>query len=220
MVKNAAGFDFPKLMVGSMGCLGVLIEVTFKVFPQFESNSTLRVSYGDFGKALESLCRLQNSPVDFHCLDIEPPGTLWIRLGGRTQTLQNRLHRVFKMLGRGDLLEDAQENAYWEAVREFNWVPPDSSLVKIALTPSRIQAMERSMESTGAVRRYSAGAQIGWLGWPGDLSDLESILGSLGLSGLVIWGSGERMILAKSTPDIFAQRIKQAMDPQGRFGDV
>lgn len=33
VVKNAAGFDLPKLMVGGMGRLGVLIDLTFKVFP-------------------------------------------------------------------------------------------------------------------------------------------------------------------------------------------
>ena len=33
VVKNAAGFDFPKLFTGSMGRLGVLVEMTFKVFP-------------------------------------------------------------------------------------------------------------------------------------------------------------------------------------------
>ncbi len=33
VVKNAAGFDLPRLMVGSLGRLGVLVEVAFKVFP-------------------------------------------------------------------------------------------------------------------------------------------------------------------------------------------
>ena len=32
-MKNAAGFDLPKLFVGSLGRLGALVEVTFKVFP-------------------------------------------------------------------------------------------------------------------------------------------------------------------------------------------
>ena len=34
VVKNAAGFDIPKLLVGSLGRLGVMTELTFKVFPQ------------------------------------------------------------------------------------------------------------------------------------------------------------------------------------------
>src|SRR5690606_22830564 len=33
VVKNAAGYDMPKLMVGSCGYLGALVEVTLKVFP-------------------------------------------------------------------------------------------------------------------------------------------------------------------------------------------
>ncbi|MEZ4584334.1 MAG: hypothetical protein R3A10_22340 [Caldilineaceae bacterium] len=33
-MKNAAEFDLPKLMVGSLGQLGVLTELSFKVFPE------------------------------------------------------------------------------------------------------------------------------------------------------------------------------------------
>ena len=43
VVKNAAGFDLPKLFVGSLGRLGILTEVTFKVFPEPPAFATLRV---------------------------------------------------------------------------------------------------------------------------------------------------------------------------------
>ena len=33
VVKNAAGFDIPKFLVGSLGRFGVMTELTFKVFP-------------------------------------------------------------------------------------------------------------------------------------------------------------------------------------------
>ena len=33
VVKNAAGFDIPKLLVGSAGRLGIMTELTFKIFP-------------------------------------------------------------------------------------------------------------------------------------------------------------------------------------------
>ncbi|MEZ4663285.1 MAG: hypothetical protein R2911_37550 [Caldilineaceae bacterium] len=42
VVKNAAGFDLPKLMVGSLGRLGILTEVSF-MFPQPKAYGTLRV---------------------------------------------------------------------------------------------------------------------------------------------------------------------------------
>src|SRR5947208_13328723 len=43
VVKNAAGFDVPKFMVGSLGRFGVLTEITFKVFPRPAATHTLRL---------------------------------------------------------------------------------------------------------------------------------------------------------------------------------
>jgi glycolate oxidase FAD binding subunit len=43
VVKNAAGFDFPKLMVGSRGSMGIITQVTFKVFPRPQRYATVRV---------------------------------------------------------------------------------------------------------------------------------------------------------------------------------
>ncbi|HEY6887587.1 MAG TPA: FAD-binding protein, partial [Solirubrobacter sp.] len=42
VVKNAAGFDLPKLFVGSVGRLGVLVQLSLKVFPAPAAWATLR----------------------------------------------------------------------------------------------------------------------------------------------------------------------------------
>ena len=42
VVKNVAGFDLPKLMVGSLGTLGLIATVTFRLHPRPESAGTVR----------------------------------------------------------------------------------------------------------------------------------------------------------------------------------
>ncbi|MCV4861198.1 hypothetical protein OFB63_34635, partial [Escherichia coli] len=80
VVKNAAGFDMPKLMVGSLGRLGVLTEVAFKVFPFPQATVTLKVTFGSLEAALEALLRLARSPLEFYALDLETnPATLTLR---------------------------------------------------------------------------------------------------------------------------------------------
>ena len=43
VMKNVAGFDLSRLMAGSHGHLGVLLDVTLKVMPQPVSSATLRI---------------------------------------------------------------------------------------------------------------------------------------------------------------------------------
>ena len=41
VVKNVTGFDLPKLVCGAFGTLGVLSEVTFRVYPRAQARTTL-----------------------------------------------------------------------------------------------------------------------------------------------------------------------------------
>ena len=43
VVKNVAGYDFPKLLTGSLGTLGVIAQLTFKVRPRPEAQALVRV---------------------------------------------------------------------------------------------------------------------------------------------------------------------------------
>src|SRR5690606_8123830 len=63
VVKNAAGFDIPKLLVGSLGRFGVIVELTFKVFPQPEHATTLKAHYASLDAALGGLRRVALSPA-------------------------------------------------------------------------------------------------------------------------------------------------------------
>ncbi|MCC9655969.1 FAD-binding protein [Rhodopirellula halodulae] len=75
VVKNAAGFDFPKLMVGSLGRLGVLTRLTFKVFPQSESPQTWAIHFESLGEAAEYMQSLTRMPIEIDAIELCSPGT-------------------------------------------------------------------------------------------------------------------------------------------------
>jgi len=63
VVKNVAGYDLSKLLIGSYGTLGVIVEVSFKLFPVPAQSSTVVVSIATLEAAREFRRRLLDSPL-------------------------------------------------------------------------------------------------------------------------------------------------------------
>ena len=222
VVKNAAGFDIPKLLVGSLGQLGVLVELTFKVFPEPEAYSTLKLECPEVDDTLQALYRLTASQLDLISLDLEPtrPGaTLWVRIGGLAKALPARMDRVRGLIG-GEVVNGADEESLWRQARELEWVPSGWSPVKVPLTPGRIAAVEQSLSGKPSLRRYSSGGQVGWIALPESPQVLDGLLASAGLSGLVILGAPGHPHLGARAGGTLARRVKDALDPVKRFVEV
>lgn len=244
VVKNAAGFDLPKLMVGSLGRLGVLVELTFKVFPGPEAYATLKLAYPHLEIALTDMYRLMTSSLELHGLDLEPEmrggeagrrggdknhWLLWARLGGLSGAMPVRIDRLREFLlkpkggaGNAEVIEGMAEAALWQQVKEFAWIPAGWALIKIPLTPKHISPLEAQLNRTEARRRYSAGGNVIWLAWPtsnaeAGLDKLNSLLTRLELAGLVLLGPPGPVRLGVNPGAPFARRVKQALDPGGRF---
>jgi glycolate oxidase FAD binding subunit len=223
VVKNAAGFDLPKLMVGSLGQFGVLAEITFKVFPKPQAYATMRMECKRLVDGLSALQKLSASQLDIEALDLQPDGygaaTLYVRLGGLLNALSARLERLSQLIGGGELIEGADDEALWRNAREFEWAPAGSALVKAPLTPARLAAFDVAIAHHPAQRRYSAGGQVAWVAWPAPIAMLHELLSAQGLSGLVVWGAPGRPLIGLRAGGAFAQRVKSALDPAGRFGE-
>jgi glycolate oxidase FAD binding subunit len=223
VVKNAAGFDTPKLMAGSLAMFGVLAELTFKVFPAPRAYATLVAPCVSPQEGVELLAQIGASGMDVHALELVPGGpecyAVWARLAGLPDALDERLSRLAQLVGRGTLVRDEQDAALWEDVTEFGWVPRPWNLVKVPLTPKRIPALEDALLALdpGALRRYSGGGQVAWVATSATPAALSPALEQLGLAGLVILGPKADVRLGARPGESFERRVKAAMDPTGKF---
>jgi glycolate oxidase FAD binding subunit len=109
VMKNVAGYDVSRLLTGSLGTLGLLLEVSLKVLPQ-----PVAVSSRRFAVAQTEAIRWLNEwggqplPVSASCWC---DGVLTIRLSGA----QAAVSAAEKKMG-GEAVEDA--DAFWHGVRE------------------------------------------------------------------------------------------------------
>lgn len=234
VVKNAAGFSIQNALLGSLGRLGVLIELTFKVFPMPPSRVTLIADFGTLDRALDALVRVRQSTFELDALDLLPPSTVVVRLGGFHAAIAARADALTSFLSASSvtrLTGDDEERA-WQEAREFTWLgAPEHgasggpALVKVSLTPGRLARLDERLhhasqdEAIGAIpRRYSAGGEVAWLGWSGALDALDRLLRDAGLQGLVLTGEGVDDPLIGVRPDhVFVDRLRQALDPHGAF---
>ncbi len=221
VVKNAAGFDIPKLMVGSLGELGVLIELTFKVFPKPESQLTVEYRSPKLDSAMEALYRVYTSQLDMVALDLAPSAdgaaSLWVRIGGLADSLSTRAERVRKMIGGGELIEGPDEAHLWHEAREFAWREPDWNLLKVPISPRQVTRLESELAGKPSRRRYSSGGNVAWIATPDSPETWDSVLNALGLSGLVVIGPSKQVRIGTHKAQALQDRIRQVFDPTGRF---
>ena len=121
VIKNVAGYDVSRLMVGAWGTLGLIAEVSLKVLPVAPAEATL--CFGcDQAQALRYLHTWGAQPLPLNASCWVPDatgagaagaGTLYVRLRGAVAAVQAACHR----LG-GDRLDDATAAAHWAACRE------------------------------------------------------------------------------------------------------
>jgi glycolate oxidase FAD binding subunit len=110
VIKNVAGYDVSRLMVGAMGTLGLILEVSLKVLPLPRASATLRFAF-DQATALTRLNAWGGMPLP---LDASAwwDGSLIVRLRGAEAAVQSAALR----LG-GERIDDRAADAFWKGLR-------------------------------------------------------------------------------------------------------
>ena len=132
VVKNVAGYDLMKLFTGSYGSLGIITEVTFRVYPTQQSSETVLLT-GDadgISTAATTLRASALTPTQADLLSAQLVSDL--NLGSnlglivRFQNIpesvaeqSNRLLEVGKKLGlEGAKFSESEENNLWKRLQE------------------------------------------------------------------------------------------------------
>lgn len=224
VVKNSAGFDLTKFLVGSLGQYAVMTEMTFKVFPDVTDFTTLQLSYGTLDELLSAIYFLNQNVFELDALDFEPEGDKWVllaRMTGLSDTLSDRAERLINVLKEKTALIDSSQangdNTAWDTHNDLSWAD-NREVVKVVLSPKQIPALEDSIGHTDYARRYSVGGNMAWIATtPDNLSQLDTILSELSLTGLHILGNSEKSIFGKSIDNPLSDRVKQIFDPKNKL---
>lgn len=130
VVKNVAGYDMMKLLIGSYGTLGVIVSASLKVFPRPRQTRTFVAKFLFANGAIQYRDRVLRSPLTPLCLELLSPRASEY-VGGQPETTWNLLLRAAgseAVLARyraelgnyiKEELEGEAEARAWTGVREF-----------------------------------------------------------------------------------------------------
>jgi len=189
VVKNVAGLDMAKLLVGSFGTLAAIAVVNFKVFPTPAASRTFVSEFATAAEAFAERDRILASVLQPSAIDIVnwPPGglsasrfRLFIRAQGNTAVL-DRFARALPAAAVAD-------ESVWDEIHEFTprflgehaggaVVPMSMKLSEMAgamsrLSDEKIPAIARA-GSGSLIAHYSADAPPA--PWPGDFATMERV---------------------------------------------
>jgi len=207
VMKNVAGYDLSRLVAGSLGTLGLLLEVSLKVLPRPPAEVTLALEMPE-ARAIGQLNRWAGSPLPISA-SAWRDGELALRLSGSESAIRSAMDQVG-----GERMDDAAAARLWGAIREHAdaFFAGDGALWRLSV-PSHAPAIDlpgaQLIEWGGALRWFRTGAE------PARVRDKASDAG--GHATLFRGGDRAAGAFAPLSPALarLHRSLKAAFDPEG-----
>jgi glycolate oxidase FAD binding subunit len=111
VMKNVAGYDVSRLMAGSLGTLGLILEASLKALPLPVAEATLRLELPE-DKTIETLNKWGGKPLPISA-SAWSGGELGLRLSGAGAAVKAAREKIG-----GELIDAAQGERFWAGIRE------------------------------------------------------------------------------------------------------
>lgn len=226
VVKNAAGFDVPKLLVSSLGRLAVMTQMTFKVFPCPGPWLTLAARCENHEEALQRVSVAACSRWELDAIDYQASSrTLLLRLAGDPEVTGAIAKDVEKVMRcEFQHWSDEQSIRHWQSVNDLNW---ESELVgdeivrwKSPTTPKCFLNWANWADTLEGVSVYGSGAlTTTWGIAKSSLIDRVPDILAKTNNGLLLNGpyDGHEGYLSPLVTSNIQKDIKRAFDPEGQL---
>ncbi len=217
VMKNVAGYDVSRLMVGAFGTLGVLLDISVRVVPMPRAQQTQIVAVSA-EEALARFAEWNQSALTITAATFAD-GQLRVRLGGA----ESAVHKAVLRIG-GDTLTEMEATRYWQDLRDhrLNFFQPDVAPVDNDLWRAAVPLTTPIDALPGARQLIDWGGQQRWLHLTSDqatefrtLVARQSGHATLFRPGKFKSADTERFQPLPQPLLALHQRIKKAMDPKG-----
>jgi glycolate oxidase FAD binding subunit len=172
VVKNVAGYEMPKLYIGSLGTLGIIIGATFKVWPKPSEQITLIARFANYDTACNAVRALWNLtiwPLALELLDARLARALGIavevndfvvvaRFGGTRAVIEAASSKAEHAVrtNNAQRVEITPEVSLWQRIADLPATLRDAhplgATLRIALAPAQLNAaIEKITERAHAI---------------------------------------------------------------------
>jgi glycolate oxidase FAD binding subunit len=206
VMKNVAGYDLSRLLTGSFGTLGLILEISAKVLPRPETERTLTFALGE-AQAIETMNRWAREPLPLSATCFVD-GTLYLRLSGAAPAVE----AAQRKLG-GEPLADGA--AFWRSIREQShpFFARSATLWRCAVksTTTPLALGPTLIEWNGGLRWIAAALEV---------QKAYDTAQRMGGHATLFRAADKSAGIQRLPPPLLGvhKKLKRALDPNGIFG--
>ena len=216
VMKNVAGYDVSRLLAGSMGALGVILEVSLKVLPVAPATLTLRMEM-DQARAIAQLNAWGGRPLPLNA-SAWWDGNLIVRLRGALAAVQ-----AARTVVGGQVVEPQFASPFWAGLRDHTdeffegahvAVKGGAALWRLSVPPTAppLALSGEMLIEWGGAQRWLCSAMP-----PGAVRDAAAAAGGHATLFAARDKSPGAFAPLQSPLDRIHRELKKAFDPAGIF---